>query len=42
MTNENYIKLPRGSFFMGTDDEKARDQEKSRHEVIIVMFGNGV
>ena len=33
--HDNYIKLPRGKFFMGTDDENARDREKPRHEVTI-------
>lgn len=33
--NDNYIKLPRGTFFMGTDDADARDREKPRHEVHI-------
>ena len=35
MRSENYIKLPRGSFFMGTDDTHARDKEKPRHKVSI-------
>ena len=35
MLNENYIQLPRGSFFMGTDDASAKDREKPRHEVNI-------
>jgi len=35
MHNNNYIKLPRGKFFMGTDDINARDREKPRHEVNI-------
>lgn len=33
--NDNYVQLPRGSFFMGTDDADARDREKPRHEVTI-------
>jgi len=33
--NDNYIKLPRGTFFMGTDDDHARDREKPRHAVTI-------
>ena len=33
--NNNYIKLPRGKFFMGTDDTNAKDREKPRHEVSI-------
>ncbi|HHD78580.1 MAG TPA: hypothetical protein ENK98_02910, partial [Epsilonproteobacteria bacterium] len=33
--NEAYVKLPRGTFFMGTDDENARDREKPRHAVTI-------
>ena len=33
--NDNYIQLPRGKFFMGTDDVNARDKEKPRHEVTI-------
>lgn len=33
--NDNYIKLPRGKFLMGTDDVNARDREKPRHEVSI-------
>ena len=33
MLNDNYIKLPRGTFFMGTDDENAPVKEKPRHEV---------
>ncbi len=33
--NDNFIKLPRGTFLMGTDDENARDREKPRHEVTI-------
>lgn len=35
MLNENYIQLPRGSFFMGTDDISAKENEKPRHEVQI-------
>ncbi|NOR55713.1 MAG: SUMF1/EgtB/PvdO family nonheme iron enzyme [Sulfurovum sp.] len=35
MEIENYIALPRGSFFMGTDDASAKDCEKPRHEVHI-------
>ncbi|MCD6212922.1 MAG: formylglycine-generating enzyme family protein [Sulfurovum sp.] len=35
MINENFIQLPRGSFFMGTDDVDARDREKPSHEVHI-------
>lgn len=35
MLNENYVQLPRGKFFMGTDDENAKDREKPRHEVNI-------
>ena len=35
MQNNNYIKLPRGTFFMGTDDTHAKDREKPRHEVTI-------
>lgn len=33
--NNNYIKLPRGKFFMGTDDINAKDREKPKHEVSI-------
>jgi len=33
--NENFIQLPRGSFFMGSDDIEARDREKPVHEVHI-------
>jgi len=33
--NDAYIKLPRGSFFMGTDDDHTRDREKQRHAVTI-------
>lgn len=33
--NDAYVKLPRGTFFMGTDNEHARDREKPRHAVTI-------
>jgi len=33
--NDNFIKLPRGKFFMGTDDTNAKDREKPKHEVSI-------
>ncbi len=33
--NNNYIILPRGTFFMGTDDVNTRNREKPRHEVTI-------
>lgn len=33
--NDNFIKLPRGKFFMGTDDSNAGDREKPCHEVSI-------
>jgi formylglycine-generating enzyme required for sulfatase activity len=33
--HDNYIKLPRGTFFMGTDDINAQEREKPRHEVTI-------
>ena len=29
MLDEKYIKLPRGNFFMGTDDENAPDKRKA-------------
>lgn len=35
MNNDNFIHLPRGSFFMGTDNADARDREKPSHEVHI-------
>ena len=35
MNNDNFIQLPRGSFFMGTDNADARDREKPSHEVHI-------
>jgi formylglycine-generating enzyme required for sulfatase activity len=35
MVNDNYIKLPRGTFLMGADDANAREREKPRHEVSI-------
>ena len=35
MHNDNFIPLPRGSFFMGTDNSDARDREKPSHEVHI-------
>lgn len=35
MNDDKYIRLPRGSFFMGTDDANARAKEKPRHEVTI-------
>ena len=35
MMNDNYIKLPRGSFLMGTDDINAKDREKPQHKVTI-------
>jgi len=35
MNNDNFIPLPRGSFFMGTDNADARDREKPSHEVHI-------
>ncbi len=30
--NDNYIKLPQSSFFLGTDDVNACEKEKPRHE----------
>jgi formylglycine-generating enzyme required for sulfatase activity len=33
--NDNFIKLPRGSFLMGGDDDTAPAKEKPRHEVTI-------
>ena len=35
MINDNFIKHPRGTFFMGTDDTNAKEREKPRHEVSI-------
>ena len=35
MLNDNFIKLPRGSFLMGSNDLQARDREKPVHEVQI-------
>ncbi|MDQ7084206.1 MAG: hypothetical protein Q9M36_04410 [Sulfurovum sp.] len=35
LKNTHFVRLPRGSFWMGTDDDKARDREKPRHEVTI-------
>ena len=35
MLNENFIKLPRGSFLMGSNDPEARDREKPAHTVTI-------
>jgi len=33
--NDNFIKLPRGSFLMGSNDLQARDREKPVHNVYI-------
>lgn len=35
MLPENFIQLPRGSFFMGTDAVGAKEREKPRHKVTI-------
>ena len=35
MLDENFIALPRGSFFMGSDDPESNMKEKPRHEVHI-------
>jgi len=35
MLKDNFVKLPRGSFLMGSDDLDARDREKPLHEVHI-------
>ena len=35
MIDDKYVILPRGTFFMGTDDVKAHKREKPRHKVTI-------
>ena len=35
MIDDNYKQLPRGTFFMGTDDSNAKEREKPRHSVTI-------
>ena len=35
MLHDNFIQLPRGSFFMGTDEKDAKENEKPGHEVHI-------
>lgn len=35
MFDDKFVTLPRGTFFMGTDDVKAHEREKPRHKVSI-------